>query len=54
MAGTSEFYQKFQENKANASGQAALDTIASNTGDMASGIAAINERLADLEDTVGM
>lgn len=54
MAGTSEFYQKFQENKANAAGQAALDTIASNTGDMAAGIAALNERMADIEDTVGM
>lgn len=54
MAGTSEFYQKFQENKANASGQAALDTIAGNTGDMAAGIAAINERLADMEDMVGL
>ena len=54
MAGTSEFYQKFQENKANAAGQATLETIASNTGDMAAGIAALNERMADIEDTVGM
>lgn len=53
-AGTQEFYQKFQENRANATGQGALDTIADNTGNMASDLASINARLADMEDMVGL
>lgn len=54
MAGTSEFYQKFQENKANAAGQAALDTIAGNTGDIAEMMRSMQNQIEDLNDTVGM
>lgn len=54
MAGTSEFYQKFQENKANAAGQAALDTIAGNTGDIAEMMRSMQSQIEDLNDTVGM